>query len=112
MDTPHRSPLVMVGSVAVAGAVIIGAMRVFREPLLEWVIANPSQTAARVTMVIAIIGAVFVVPLLAFAAYAWSVAAKMDEARGRGLKVLSALLVVGAVALAAVLWRLDVLMTR
>jgi len=112
MDSSRRSPLLLVAGVAVAGAAVIAAMRAFREPLLEWVVANPSQTAARVTMVMATIGAVFVLPLLAFAAYAWRIAAKMEDGRGRGLKVLSALLVVGAVLLAAILWRLDVLMTR
>ena len=112
MDSSRRSPVVLVAGVTIAGAAIIAAMRVFREPLLEWVVANPSQTAARVTMVMATIAALFVLPMLAFAAYAWRIAAKMEDGRGRGLKVLSALLVVGAVLLGAILWRLDVLMTR
>ena len=112
MDSSRRSRLILVAVGTVAGAAIIIAARAFREPLLGWVVANPSQTAARVTMVVAIIGAACVLPLLAFAAYAWRMAAKMEHGRGRGLRALSALLVVGAVLLAAILWRLNVLMTR
>ena len=106
------SSLALVAVVAVAGVALIATLRGSREPLLEWLVANPSQTAARVTVVIAATGALFVLPVLAFAAYAWRAAATMDQARGRGLKTLAALLVVGALLLAATLWRLSVLMTR
>ena len=102
----------LVVAAAVVGAALIIAMQAFREPLLEWLVANPSQTAARVTMVIAATGVLVVVPLLLFAAYAWRIAAKMDPARGRGLKLAAAVLVVGALLLAATLWRLNLLMTR
>jgi hypothetical protein len=112
MDPSRRSALALVVVAAVGGAAMIVALQAFREPLLEWLVANPSQTAARVTMVIAATGALLVMPLLAFAAYAWKIAAKMDAARARGLKALAAILVVGAVLLAVILWRFSFLMTR
>jgi hypothetical protein len=112
MDPARRSAVAIVAVVVVAGAALIAGMQAFRGPLVEWLVANPSQTAARVTMVIAATGALLVLPLLAFAAYAWRVAGTIEQARGRGLKTLAALLVGGAVLLAATLWRLNVLMTR
>jgi hypothetical protein len=112
MDPSRRSAVVVVAVAVVAGAAMIGAAQAFREPLLEWVFENPSQSAGRVTMVIAAIGALLVIPLIAFAAYGWRTAAKMDAARARALKISAVVLVVGAVLLAATLWRLTFLVAR
>jgi hypothetical protein len=111
MDPSRRSAVVVVLVGAVAGAAAILTLQAFREPLQEWVVANPSQTAARATLLIAAAGAMLVIPLLAFAGYAWRLAAR-DAARARGLKIIASLSVVFAMLLIAILWRLSVVLTR
>ena len=109
---PRSSAVKLVIIGGLAGALVILAAQAFREPLRDWLVENPSQTAARATVLIAAAGALLVIPLLAFAAYAFRTAAKMEAGRARGLRVIAALLVVGAVALAAILWRLTIVLTR
>jgi hypothetical protein len=108
----RRSALTMVIVGGVAGAAMILALQGFREPLRQWLVENPAQTASRATLLIAAAGSLLVVPLLAFAAYAFRMAAKMDAGRARGLRILAGLLAVGAVLLTLILWRLSVVLTR
>ena len=82
MKTESRRPAVTVLVVGVvAGAAMILAMQAFREPLREWLVENPAQTASRATLLIAAAGSLLVVPLLAFAAYLVRMAAKMEAPR-------------------------------
>ena len=111
MDRERRSAVVMVVVGLVAGAAAILAMQAFREPMRDWLVENPSQTAARATWLIAAAGAMLVIPLVAFAGYAWRLAAR-DASRARGLKIIAALSVTFALLLAAILWRLSVVLTR
>jgi hypothetical protein len=62
-------------------------------------------------LLIAGAGALLVIPLMAFAGYAWRLAAK-DASRARGLKIISTLSAIFAILLAAILWRLSVVLTR
>ena len=111
MDRERRSAVVLVVVGVVAGAAAILAMQAFREPLRDWLVENPSQTAARATWLIAAAGALLIIPLLAFAGYAWRLAAT-DASRARGLKIISALSMNCSVLLGAILWRLSVVLTR
>ncbi len=111
MDRERRSAVVVLVVGVAAGVAAILTLQAFREPLSDWLVENPSQTAARATLLIAAAGAMLVVPLLAFAAYAWRLAAR-DAARARGLKIVAALSVIFAILLAAILWRLSVVLTR
>jgi hypothetical protein len=111
MDRGRRSAVALVVVGVVAGTAAILTMQAFREPLRDWLVENPSQTAARATLLIAAAGALLVIPLLAFAAYAWRLAAR-DAARARGLKIISSISVIFAILLAAILWRLSVVLTR
>ena len=95
-----------------AGALMILALQAFREPLQAWLVENPAQTASRATLLIAAAGSLLVIPLLAFAAYAVRLAATMEAARARGLRILAAVLAVCAGVLALILWRLSVVLTR
>ena len=97
---------------AIAGAAMILALQAFREPLQEWLVENPAQTASRATLLIAIAGALLVVPLLAFAAYAFRMAAKLEAPRARGLRIAAAALAIGAVLLTLILWRLAIVLTH
>ena len=96
----------------VAGAAMILGLQALRGPLQEWLVENPAQTASRATLLIAAAGALLVVPLLAFAAYAFRIAARMEPPRARGLRMLAAILMIGAVLLVAILWRLTIVLTR
>lgn len=108
----RRAALVVVVVAGVAGAVLILAQQAFREPLMEWLAGDPAQTASRARLLMAAAGALLVAPLLAFAAYAWRMAGALEAARARGLKTVAAILVVAAVMLAAILWRLSVVLTH
>ena len=111
MDRERRSAVVVVVVGVIAGAAMILTMQAFREPLRDWLVENPSQTAARATLLIAAAGALLVIPLLAFAGYAWRLAAK-DASRASGLKIISSVSVTFAILLAAILWRLSIVLTR
>lgn len=108
----RRAALVVVVMAGVAGAVLILTQQAFQEPLLEWVAGDPAHTASRARLLMAAVGSLLVVPLLALAAYAWRMAGALEAARARGLKTVAAILVVAAVMLAAILWRLSVVLTH
>jgi hypothetical protein len=112
MDRASRRPAIVVVVVGgIAGAAMIAALQTYREPLEQWLLSDPAQTPARARLLIAAVGSLLVFPLLAFAAYAWSIAGAMDASRARGLKAVAVILVAGALMLAAVLWRLSVVLT-
>ncbi|HEX6163786.1 MAG TPA: hypothetical protein VFZ31_10490 [Vicinamibacterales bacterium] len=96
----------------IAGAALILALQAFREPLREWLIENPAQTASRATLLIAAAGSLLVIPLLAFAAYAFRKAAQLEARQARGLRTLAAMLAIGALLLTGILWRLTIVLTR
>jgi hypothetical protein len=102
-------------------------------PLTGWLLENP---AARVPLTLAVLGALFVVPLIALAAYMLRLGSRAIAGRrfppggyqsfrqqdpvtgdaavrqGRIIRILAMLLVAGAIALAVVLWRLGSLLTQ
>ena len=112
MEPARRSALLLLVVGALAGAAMIAAFQAYREPLQAWMLADPTQLHARARLLIAAAGSLLVVPLLAFAAYVWRMAGALDAPRGRGLKIMAAILVVCSVLLAASLWRLSVVLTR
>lgn len=109
---PRRAALTVLIIGGIVGAVALVAAQALREPLQQWLVANPAQTASRATLLIAVAGALLVIPLLVFAGYALRSAAKMEARRARGLRIIAAMLAAGATALVAILWRFSVVLTR
>jgi membrane-anchored protein YejM (alkaline phosphatase superfamily) len=61
------------------------------------------EDADRPRIVIAVLGVLLVVPLLAFCTYLWRASVRLEQRRL--LRMLTAALFVGALGLAIVLWR-------
>jgi len=113
------------------GALLIVAFERYRVPLSEWILADPGVAAQRLTTIFRLLVALVLGPLLAFAAYLWSVANKVVQARefpppglrvirdtpiitgepaasrGRILKVLAYGCCVACVVLGLLFWRVS-----
>jgi hypothetical protein len=61
--------------------VLIVAYHRYRIPLRDWILAEPRETAQRIQLILLVVGALLLVPLLAFVAYLWSLSAKVLRAR-------------------------------
>jgi hypothetical protein len=119
------------------GALLIVAFERYRIPLSEWVLADPGAAAQRGRLVLLLLTVLLLAPLLAFAAYLWSLGGRVVRARefpppglrvirdtsiitgeravsrGRLLKILALGCCVVSVALGLLLWRfLSVLSTH
>ena len=73
------------------GALLIVAFERYRVPLSDWLLAAPGALAQRLKLVFLALGALVVLPLLAFAAYVWSLGGRAIRAREfppPGLKVI------------------------
>ena len=112
------------------GAALIVGFEAYRTPLRDWLLSESGDPTLRVKLVFLLAAAVLTAPLLAFAAFLWSLGAKASRARefpppgyrvirdtpvmsgsaavlrGRGLKGLALCLGVACVLLWALLWRL------
>ena len=66
---------------ALVGALLTVAYERYRIPLRDWILAAPRETAQRIQLIPLAVGALLLVPLLAFAAYLWSLSAKVLRAR-------------------------------
>lgn len=64
-----------------------------------WLLEEP----ARARLVIAVLGVLLVVPLLAFCAYMWRASVRVPQRRL--LRMLTVALLIGAIGLVVVLWR-------
>jgi hypothetical protein len=108
---------------------IVGFER-YHTPLRDWILAEPEASAQRVKLVLLLLAALLLAPLLAFAAYVWSLGERVLRARefpppgfrvirdtpvimgeraisrGRLLKVLALGCGIASVALGLLLWRL------
>lgn len=116
------------------GALLIVAFERYRIPLSDWVLADPAVSARRLRLVFLGLAGLLLAPLLAFAAYVWSLGGRVVRARefpppgfrvvrdtpvvtgeravsrGRLLKVLALACGVAAAALGLLLWRLESLL--
>ena len=124
--------LLVVG--AFVGAVLIVGFERYRAPLLDWLLSEPDELAARVMVVFLLAAALLSAPLVGFAVYLWSLGAKVLHAgefpppgygvirdtpvidgqaamsRGRGLKVLALCLGLAAALSWLLFWRLALLL--
>jgi hypothetical protein len=64
-----------------------------------WLLEDP----ARARLVIAVLGVLLVVPLVAFSAYMWRASVRVPQPRL--LRMLTVALLIGAIGLVVVLWR-------
>jgi hypothetical protein len=129
----RRAVLVLVVGTCV-GALLIVAFERYRIPLSDWVLADPAVSSRRLRLVFLGLAGLFLAPLLAFAAYIWSLGVKVVRARefpppglrvirdtpvvrgeravsrGRLLKVLALACGIAAVALGLLFWRFESLL--
>jgi hypothetical protein len=63
------------------GALLIIAFERYRVSLSEWILADPGVAAQRLTTIFRLLVALVLGPLLAFAAYLWSLGNKVVRAR-------------------------------
>jgi hypothetical protein len=117
-----------------AGALLIVAFERYRIPLSDWVLADPGASAQRARSVFVLLAVLLLAPLLAFAAYLWSLGERVVRARefplpglpvirdtpvitgesavsrGRLLKVLALGCGIAAAVLGLLLWRFQSLL--
>jgi hypothetical protein len=128
-DPAARRPavlLVVLGTVV--GALLILGFERYRTQLRDWLVSEPGELARRVKLVFSLTAALLSAPLVAFAAYLWSLGAKVvragvfpppgyrvirdtpvitgpaAESRGRALKALALYLGVASAVLWLLLW--------
>ena len=135
-DPTARRTVVLVLVVGTCmGALLLLAFTRYRIPLSDWVLADARSSAQRVKLVFLLLAALLLAPLLTLAAYLWSLGEKVVRtrefpppglrvirdtpivtgeravSRGRLLKVLALGLGIASAALAALLWRLQLLLS-
>ncbi|MFH0344643.1 MAG: hypothetical protein ACHBNF_21530 [Chromatiales bacterium] len=125
----RRQAVVFVVVGTFVGALLIVAFERYRIPLRDWVLAE-GASAQRVKLVFLLLAALLLAPLLAFAAYLWSLGGRVLRARefpppgvrvfrntpvltgeaaisrGRQLKVVALGCGIASAALGLLLWRL------
>lgn len=134
-DPAARRKVALLLSVgACVGAVLIVAFERYRIPLSDWVLAGPGASAQRARLALLLLAALLLAPLLALAAYLWSLGARVVRAqefpppglrvirdtavitgaravsRGRLLKVLALSCAIACAVLGILLWRFDSLL--
>jgi hypothetical protein len=124
----RRQAVVLVVFGALVGALLILGFERYRTPLHDWLLSDPRELGHRVKLVFLLAAALLSAPLAAFAAYLWSLGAKVIRAgefpppgyrvirdtpviagrgavlRGRSLKALALSLGVASVLLWMLLW--------
>ncbi len=124
----HAVLLLSVGTCV--GALLIVGLERYQISLRDWILAEPEASAQRGKLVFLLLAALLLVPLLAFAAYVWSlgerallarefpppglrvirdtpvITGERAISRGRLLKVLALGCCIASVALGLLLWRL------
>jgi len=120
---------------ACVGAVLIVAFERYRMPLADWVLADPRASAQRARLVLVVLAILLLAPLLAFAAYLWSLGERVVRAeefpppglrvirdtlvitgeravsRGRLLKAFALGCSIASAVLGFLLWRLELLLS-
>jgi len=78
----RRRAGLFVGIAIIVGALVLVALERNRVPLREWLLPEAGKTGERVGFIILLFAAISVTPLLAFAAYAWSVGGRIRADAG------------------------------
>lgn len=126
----RRQALLIVVAGALVGVLCLLAIERYRDPLLDWISAEPAASAQRFRRVLLAAAALLTLPLLGIAAYLWALGRRIEAAaafpppgmrvirdtpvvsgasavsRGRWLKRLALICVIAALALGWMLWRL------
>jgi hypothetical protein len=126
----RRRAVILLLSCTAVGALLIFGFGRYREAMLDWVVADPSDTRRRVSLIFFVSAGLFAAPLLFFAGYLWSFGNKVVRAesfpppghrviadtpslagaeavqRGRTFKNLAFFLGAGALVLWFLMWRL------
>lgn len=129
----RRAVAFVILGTAIGAALIVG-FEDYRTPLRDWLLSEPGDARLRVKLMFLLVGIVLAAPLLAFAAFLWSLGARVSRAqefpppgyrvirdtpvisgpaavvRGRGLKGLALGLVMASALLWLLLWRLVVVL--
>lgn len=124
----RRQAVLLVVLGAVVGALLILGFEHYRTSLRDWLLSDPGELGHRVKLVFLLTAALLSAPLVAFAAYLWSLGAKVVRAgefpppgyrvirdtpviagpaavsRGRGFKALALSLGVASALLWVLLW--------
>jgi hypothetical protein len=79
--TVRRQVAVFLVVVTCVGALLIMGFERYRIPLRDWVLADLGPSAHRLKLVLVLLTALLLAPLLAVAAYLWSLAGKVIRAR-------------------------------
>jgi hypothetical protein len=115
---------------AVVGVLLLLAFERYRMPLRDWLLAEPSASAHRITSVFLLLATLLLTPLLAFAVYLWwlgtnavragefpppgyrviretrVIVGELAVSRGRQLKIAALACIVACAVLVVLLWRL------
>jgi hypothetical protein len=124
----RRQAILLVVLGTVVGALLILGFERYRTPLRDWLLSEPGEQPRRVKLVFSLTATLMSAPLVAFAAYFWSLGAKVVRAgvfpppgyrvmrdtpviaghaavlRGHGLQSLALCLVVASALLWLLLW--------
>jgi len=73
----RRQAVLLIIFGALVGALLIVAFERYRTPLRDWLLSEPGELAYRVRLVFFLSAVVFLVPLVAFAVYFWSLGVKV-----------------------------------
>jgi hypothetical protein len=125
----RRQAIVVLVIGACVGALLIAGFAHYHIVVRGWLLAEPGASAQRARLIFLLLAALLLAPLLGFAAYVWSLGARVLRAReypppglrvvrdtpviagaravsrGRWLKALALGCGIAAVALAVLLWR-------
>ena len=77
----RRQAVLIVVAAATLGGLLIVAVDRYSTPLRDWILADPERMPSRLKIVFSIFAATASAPLLAFAAYLWSLGAKVVASR-------------------------------
>jgi hypothetical protein len=72
----RRRAVLAVAAAALVGTALVAGLEHYRTALHDWLVSGPGDRGRRVTLVLVAIGAALSLPLLAFAAYLWSLGAR------------------------------------
>jgi hypothetical protein len=132
----QRKAVLLLISGALVGMVLIFGFERYRAPLIDWILSEPAELAKRVMLIMMTTAAVMSAPLVGFAAYLWSLGAKVIRAgefpppghrvirdtpvnrgkaavlRGRGFKILASCLFAASAFLSLLFWRLAILLSE
>src|SRR4030095_16605742 len=78
----RRQAVLLVVFGTVVGALLILGLEHYRTPLRDWLLGEPGERARRVKLALSLTATLLSTPLVAFAAYLWSLGARVARAGG------------------------------